>query len=92
MKSGDYRVNLAYMAAGYSVEFCQQMVDEHKHALSKVLLGQSYSINGRSLTRVNYNEILDGLKYWNDELAKAIEAAGAAGPGEIRCRSVIIHG
>ena len=80
------------MAAGYSVEFCQQMVDEHKRALSKVLLGQSYSINGRSLTRVNYNEISEGLKYWNDELAKAQAAAGATGAGRIRCRRVISHG
>lgn len=75
------------MASGYSVEFCQQMVDEHKHALSKVLLGQSYSINGRSLTRVNYKEISDGLKYWNDELAKAKGNASF-----IRSRSVILHG
>jgi hypothetical protein len=73
--------------AGYSVEFCQQMVDEHKHALSKVLLGQSYSIGGRSLTRVNYKEISDGLKYWNDELAKAKGSASS-----IRSRSVILHG
>jgi hypothetical protein len=73
--------------AGYSVEFCQQMVDEHKHALSKVLLGQSYSIGGRSLTRVNYKEISDGLKYWNDELAKAKGTASF-----IRSRSVILHG
>lgn len=73
--------------AGYSVEFCQQMVDEHKHALFKVLLGQSYSIGGRSLTRVNYKEISDGLKYWNDELAKAKGTASF-----IRSRSVILHG
>lgn len=73
--------------AGYSVEFCQQMVDEHKHALSKVLLGQSYSIGGRALTRVNYQQILDGLKYWNDELAKAQGDASF-----IRSRSVILHG
>jgi hypothetical protein len=73
--------------AGYSVEFCQQMVDEHKHALSKVLLGQSYSIGGRSLTRVNYKEISDGLKYWHDELANAKGTASF-----IRSRSVILHG
>lgn len=82
----------ANMAAGYSVEFCQQMVSEHQHALSKVLLGQSYSINGRSLTRVNYKEIVDGLKFWNDELAKALAANGAMGAGRIRCRRVILHG
>jgi len=75
------------MAAGFSVEFCQQMVSEHQHALSKVLMGQSYSINGRALTRVNYQDILNGLKYWNDELAKAKNEAGS-----IRSRSVILHG
>lgn len=75
------------MAAGFSVEFCQQMVSEHQRALSKVLMGQSYSINGRALTRVNYQDILNGLKYWNDELAKAKNEAGS-----IRSRSVILHG
>ena len=75
------------MAAGFSVEFCQQMVSEHQHALSKVLMGQSYSINGRALTRVNYQDSLNGLKYWNDELAKAKNEAGS-----IRSRSVILHG
>ncbi|MBR2862231.1 MAG: hypothetical protein IKB97_01540 [Bacteroidaceae bacterium] len=79
------------MAALHSVEFCQQMVSEYQHALSKVLLGQSYSINGRALTRVNHNEILEGLKYWNDELAKA-KAAEGGDIGTIRCRRVIIHG
>ena len=75
------------MAAGFSVEFCQKMVSEHQHALSKVLMGQSYSINGRALTRVNYQDIQNGLKYWNDELAKAKNEAGS-----IRSRSVILHG
>lgn len=75
------------MAAGFSVEFCQQMVSEHQHALSKVLMGQSYSIKGLALTRVNYQDILNGLKYWNDELAKAKNEAGS-----IRSRSVILHG
>lgn len=79
------------MAALHPIEFCQQMVNEYQHALSKVLLGQSYSINGRSLTRVNHKEILEGLNYWNDELAKAKAAAGGD-VGTIRCRRVIIHG
>ena len=75
------------MAAGFSVEFCQQMVSEYQHALSTVLLGQGYSISGRALTRVNHKEILDGLKYWNDELAKA-----KGDSGSIRSRSIILHG
>jgi hypothetical protein len=79
------------MAALHPIEFCQQMVSEYQHALSKVLLGQSYSINSRSLTRVNHKEILEGLNYWNDELAKAKAAAGGD-VGTIRCRRVIIHG
>ena len=80
------------MAAGYSVEFCKQMISEHQHAISKVLLGQSYSINSRTLTRVDYQDLLNGLKYWNDELAKAKAAEGSAGAGTVRCRRVIIHG
>lgn len=78
----------------FSVEFCRKMVKEHEDALSFVLKGQSYSMNGRALTRVNYKEISDGLKMWQDRLeaAQNSAASGSYAGSTIRCRRVIFHG
>lgn len=38
-------------------------------AEQKVLLGQSYSIGDRALTRADLREIREGLKYWNKQVA-----------------------
>ena len=40
------------------------MLAEYKAAESKALAGQSYTINGRSLTRANLTEIRKGRAHW----------------------------
>lgn len=77
----------------FSVEFCRKMVREHENALSAVLNGQSYSINGRSLTRVDYDKIAKGLETWQSRLNAALAAQNSGvGIGNVVFRRVILHG
>jgi hypothetical protein len=46
--------------------------------------GQSYSINGRMLTRANWEEIQQAIVYWQNVVNA--EAAGAAGNGNVLVR------
>lgn len=76
----------------FSVEFCRKMVAEHQNALSAVLKGQSYSINGRSLTRVDYDKIAKGLETWQNRLNAALAAQFGSGSSSVSFRRVILHG
>jgi hypothetical protein len=40
-------------------------------AETAVLLGQSYTIAGRSLTRANLKDIREGIEYWSAKAASA---------------------
>lgn len=77
--------------AKFSVTYCKKMVDLYGTALERVLSGQSYTIGGRSLIRVNHAEILAGLKYWQDQLDRAEDDAAYGGRG-VRMRRTICHG
>lgn len=73
--------------AKFSVTYCKKMVDLYGTALERVLSGQSYTIGGRSLTRVNHAEILAG----QDQLDRAEDDAAYGGRG-VRMRRTICHG
>lgn len=47
-----------------------QLLAEYEAAISKVLLGQSYSIGGRSLTRANLAELEAGRDKYKREVAR----------------------
>lgn len=51
-------------------DVARQMLYLWLDAERAVTTGQSYSIAGRSLTRVNLAEIRDSIKYWEARLAK----------------------
>lgn len=82
-------ISLQDMAV-FSVEFCKKKVALYSEALDRVLMGQSYTIGGRSLSRVNHDEILEGLKYWQGQLGIA-EASSANGRKRIGMRRSIPH-
>ncbi len=50
---------------------CQEMIDEYKAAIKRVLLNQSYSISGKSYTRANLKELEDSLKFWEKRYNQA---------------------
>jgi hypothetical protein len=45
-------------------------------ASAAVAAGQSYSIAGRSLTRVNAGEIREMIDYWETKLARSMRGGG----------------
>lgn len=69
--------------AGITLASAEARLQEYLDAESKVLSGQSYSLQGRSLTRANLSEIREGIKVW-DERCKEL-GAKARGRG----RSVV---
>lgn len=56
-----------------------EMLAAYKSALKAVNSGQSYTIDGRSLTRANMKDINDGLAYWRGQVARLC-MTGGAGP------------
>lgn len=46
----------------------QAQLDAWMSASLAVANGQSYTINGRSLTRANSAEIRENIKFWNDQV------------------------
>jgi hypothetical protein len=54
----------------------QTQLDLWIAADSAVATGQSYSIAGRSLSRVNAAEITAKIDYWEKKLARATRGAG----------------
>lgn len=52
----------------FSEEIALQKLKMWSDAEDAVATGQSYSIGGRSLTRVNISEIRAQMKYWQKEL------------------------
>lgn len=58
--------------AGITLEQAQERLQDYLDAEAKVLTNQSYSLQGRSLTRANLGEIREGIKVW-DERCKQLE-------------------
>lgn len=70
----------------YSAAYCRQKIKQCEAAYAKALEAQSYSINGRSITRASVEKIEAELAKWQTALANALgEPSGTV------ARSVIIH-
>jgi hypothetical protein len=52
------------------------MLDEVESAISAVLMGKSYSVNGRSLTRENLSELTKWRSALKTEIASADNLGG----------------
>lgn len=61
--------------AGLTAAQSETQLAAYLAAETAVLAGQSYSINGRTLTRANLNEIQQGIQIW-DQRAKGLSRGG----------------
>ena len=59
------------MSSLYPVELCESMVAKSRAALEKALEAQSYSIEGRSLSRASVDACQKQLDLWLGRLATA---------------------
>lgn len=56
--------------AGITLAVAEARLTEYLAAEERVLAGQSYTINGRSLSRANLSEIQKGIDTWNNRVQK----------------------
>lgn len=61
--------------AGITKTQAETILTEYRAALSAVLLGQSYSIAGRTVTKANLAEIERGVRGW-DATVKRLNRGG----------------
>ncbi len=54
--------------AGITLAQAQEKLNQYLAAEEAVLLGQSYSIAGRSLSRADLRSIQEGIKLWNSRV------------------------
>ena len=55
----------------YSIETCKEMISSYLEAEKTVLLGQSYKIGSRELTRADLTEIIKARQEWEYNLTLA---------------------
>jgi len=65
--------------AGITLAQAQSQLDAYIAAETKVLSGQSYEIDGRSLTRANLNEISKGIEIWDRRVKELSAKSGGRG-------------
>lgn len=51
---------------GMTIEMCQAKLKMYLDAEEKVLLGQSYNIDGKEVTRADLGKIQAGIKLWEE--------------------------
>ena len=61
--------------AGITLLDAEEKLALYLAALDAVLNNQSYTINGRSLTRANLKDIESGVDFW-DKKVKSLDAGG----------------
>jgi hypothetical protein len=69
-------------------QMARDMLAKYITASAAVSSGQSYSIDGRSLTRANLKDIQAAIDYWRGQVIRLC-TTGSAGP---TVRRVIPHG
>lgn len=65
---------------GITLAQAQAQLDKWIEADTKVAKNQSYSINGRSLTRANAGEISSKIDYWSKKVSQ-LSSSSARGVG-----------
>lgn len=73
---------------GITLEQAQAQLDAYLAAEKAVLVGQSYEIAGRRLTRANLADIQTGITTWS---ARVTDLSGKA-RGRRRSRTVVVGG
>ena len=63
------------MAAATSAE----LVTKYNEAIQACLLGQSYAINGRLMTRADLRDLERGLAYWENRVRLEADQTGGLG-------------
>ena len=56
--------------AGITLAQAEAKLQTWLDAEDRVAAGQSYTINGRSLTRANLKEIRETITYWNNQVQR----------------------
>lgn len=54
----------------FTKETCNKHLEKWLDAELAIINGQSYSIDGRSLTRASLSEVRNQIDYWKNELSK----------------------
>lgn len=54
----------------WTLEEAQEMLEGWKNAYKAVMSAKSYTIDGRTLTRQNIQEIKQEMQYWQDIIAQ----------------------
>lgn len=70
----------------YSPTYCRSMIAKYQAALEKTLDAQSYSINGRSISRIPHSEAAKQLEIWQQRLQESL-----GNNGSVLCRGIIVH-
>lgn len=65
--------------AGITLQQAQDQLNMWLDASSKISEAQSYSINGRSLTRANLKEVTDQIKFWDMQVKRLERNNGQGG-------------
>lgn len=71
-----------------TLQQAQTQLDRYLAAEAAVLLGQSYEINGRKLTRADLKAIQDGVEIWNSRVTQESQRAARRG----RSRTIVSGG
>lgn len=69
--------------AGITLAQAEAQLAAYLAAETAVLLGQSYEIAGRRLTRADLEAIQAGIKIWSDRV-ETLTAAATSGTGRVR--------
>lgn len=72
--------------AGITLADAEARLAAYLAAEEKVLLGQSYEIGDRKLTRANLGEIRDGINTWDARVKNLAQASS----GRSRARTMIV--
>lgn len=67
--------------AGITLSQAETQLAAYLAAETKVLSGQSYQFQGRTLTRANLNEIRLGIETWDRRVKNLTAKAGGRGRG-----------
>lgn len=71
-----------------TLQQAQTQLERYLAAEAAVLLGQSYEINGRKLTRADLKAIQDGVEIWSSRVTQESQRAARRG----RSRTVVAGG